>query len=69
VALSVIRETRPGWLADKEFWASRLSQYVVKANGTVPETLRVALKQVQDVPKFDKYEGEWNKISGGVRTD
>jgi len=35
----------------------------------VPETLRVALKQVQDVPKFDKYEDQWNKISGGVRTD
>ena len=63
------QERRAAWLADDEFWTTRLSQYVVKANGTVPEALRSAIEKVQDVPRFDTYKNEWTKISGGVRTD
>jgi photosystem II stability/assembly factor-like uncharacterized protein len=68
VALSVIRETRPAWLTDTTFWSSGLSQYVTQADGTLPSNLRAALEKVEDVSQFDKYQQEWLKISGGVRT-
>jgi len=68
VALSVVRETPPDWLANKKFWTLELSRFVSSADGSIPKELREALAKVGDVPRLQEYQQDWLKVSTGVRT-
>jgi len=67
VALSVVRETRPAWLTNREFWSEPLGGFVASVDGSLPESLRTALEKVGDVPPLQAYYADWLKISAGVR--
>jgi hypothetical protein len=68
VALSVVRETRPDWLAEPDFWTMPIQRFATSQGQAIPEKLEQALEEVGIMPALKNYKADWLKVSLGVRS-